>query len=136
MVQKGTRTSVGLILESGEPREVHHFATLLGFGASAINPYMAYETIRGLMEDELLEGIDYDKAVYNYNKAVLKGITKILSKMGISTIQSYQGAQIFEAIGIRKEVIDRYFTNTVSRIEGIGLGRNSKEAEIRHENAF
>lgn len=136
MVQKGTRTSVGLILESGEPREVHHFATLLGFGASAINPYMAYETIRGLMEDELLEGIDYDKAVYNYNKAVLKGITKILSKMGISTIQSYQGAQIFEAIGIRKEVIDRYFTNTVSRIEGIGLDEIQKEAEIRHENAF
>ena len=136
MVQKGTRTSVGLILESGEPREVHHFATLLGFGASAINPYMAYETIRGLMEDELLEGIDYDKAVYNYNKAVLKGITKILSKMGISTIQSYQGAQIFEAIGIRKEVIDRYFTNTVSRIEGIGLEEIQKEAEIRHENAF
>lgn len=88
------------------------------------------------MEDELLEGIDYDKAVYNYNKAVLKGITKILSKMGISTIQSYQGAQIFEAIGIRKEVIDRYFTNTVSRIEGIGLEEIQKEAEIRHENAF
>ena len=136
MVQKGTRTSVGLVLESGEPREVHHFATLLGFGASAINPYMAYETIRGLIEDELLEGIDYDKAVYNYNKAVLKGITKILSKMGISTIQSYQGAQIFEAIGISKEVIDRYFTNTTSRIEGIGLKEIQEEAEIRHNNAF
>lgn len=136
MVQKGIRTSVGLILESGEPREVHHFATLLGFGASAINPYMAYEVIKGLIEDELLDRIDYDKAVYNYNKAVLKGIIKILSKMGISTIQSYQGAQIFEAIGISKKVIDRYFTNTVSRIGGIDLNEIQKEAEIRHESGF
>ncbi|HCW54021.1 MAG TPA: glutamate synthase large subunit [Clostridium sp.] len=136
MVKKGTRTSVGLILETGEPREVHHFATLLGFGASAINPYMAYECIRGSVEEELIEGVDYDKAVENYNHAVLSGITKILSKMGISTIQSYQGAQIFEAIGIKKEVIDRYFTNTTSRIEGIGLEEIQKEAEIRHDNGF
>lgn len=135
LVQKGTRTSVGLVLESGEPREVHHFATLIGFGAAAVNPYMAYEAIRGLKEEGLLE-LDYDKAVYNYNKAVLKGITKILSKMGISTIQSYMGAQIFEAIGIGKEVIDRYFTNTVSRIGGIGLEEIQKEAEIKHENGF
>ena len=136
MVKKGTRTSVGLILETGEPREVHHFATLLGFGASAINPYMAYECIRGSVEEGLIEGVDYDKAVENYNHAVLSGITKILSKMGISTIQSYQGAQIFEAIGISKEVIDRYFTNTTSRIGGIGLKEIQKEAEIRHENGF
>ncbi|SFD34936.1 glutamate synthase large subunit [Clostridium uliginosum] len=135
LVQKGTRTSVGLILESGEPREVHHFATLIGFGASAINPYMAYESLRGLIEDGLLD-VEYDKAVYNYNKAILKGITKVLSKMGISTIQSYQGAQIFEAIGIGKEVIDKYFTNTVSRIAGIGLKEIQKEAEINHENGF
>ncbi|CUU50153.1 ferredoxin-dependent glutamate synthase 1 [Clostridium beijerinckii] len=135
LVKKGTRTSVALILESGEPREVHHFATLLGFGASAINPYMAYESLRGLIEEGLLD-LDYDKAVYNYNKAVLKGIIKILSKMGISTIQSYQGAQIFEAIGIGKEVIDKYFTNTISRIDGIGLAEIQKEAEINHRNGF
>ncbi|MBE6088589.1 MAG: glutamate synthase large subunit [Clostridium beijerinckii] len=135
LVKKGTRTSVALILESGEPREVHHFATLLGFGASAINPYMAYESLRGLIEEGLLD-LDYDKAVYNYNKAVLKGIIKILSKMGISTIQSYQGAQIFEAIGIGKEVIDKYFTNTISRIDGIGLAEIQKEAEINHKNGF
>lgn len=135
LVKKGTRTSVGLILETGEPREVHHFATLIGFGASAINPYMAYESIRNLIEEEMLD-IEYEKAVYNYNKAVLKGIIKILSKMGISTIQSYQGAQIFEAIGIGKEVIDKYFTNTVSRIGGIGLKEIQREAEINHENAF
>ena len=135
LVRKGTRTSVGIILESGEPREIHHFATLIGFGASAVNPYMAYESLRGLIEDGLLE-IDYTKAVYNYNKAVLKGIIKILSKMGISTIQSYQGAQIFEAIGIGEEVIDKYFTNTISRIAGIGLKEIQKEAEINHENGF
>lgn len=135
LVKKGTRTSVALILESGEPREIHHFATLLGFGASAINPYMAYESLRGLIEEGLLD-LEYDKAVYNYNKAVLKGIIKILSKMGISTIQSYQGAQIFEAIGIGKEVIDKYFTNTISRIDGIGLAEIQKEAEINHKNGF
>ncbi|MBC2440626.1 glutamate synthase large subunit, partial [Clostridium saccharobutylicum] len=135
LVQKGTRTSVAIILESGEPREVHHFATLIGFGASAVNPYMAYEALRGLREEGLLE-LDYDKAVYNYNKAVLKGIIKILSKMGISTIQSYQGAQIFEAIGIGKEVIEKYFTNTVSRIGGIGLKEIQREAEINHEKGF
>ena len=136
MVKKGTRTSVGLILETGEPREVHHFATLLGFGASAINPYMAYECIRGSIEEGLIEGMEYPKAVANYNHAVLSGIIKILSKMGISTIQSYQGAQIFEAIGISKEVIDRYFTNTTSRINGIGLKEIQREAEIRHDNGF
>ncbi|NFG60446.1 glutamate synthase large subunit [Clostridium sp. CMCC3677] len=135
LVKKGTRTSVGLILESGEPREIHHFATLIGFGASAVNPYMAYESLRELIEEGLLE-IEYDKAVYNYNKAVVKGIIKILSKMGISTIQSYQGAQIFEAVGIGKKVIDRYFTNTVSRIGGIGLEEIQREAEINHEKGF
>lgn len=135
LVKKGTRTSVGIILESGEPREIHHFATLVGFGVSAINPYMAYESLRGLIEDGLLD-IDYNKAVYNYNKAIIKGLTKILSKMGISTIQSYQGAQIFEAIGISKEVIDRYFTNTISRIDGIGLVEIQKEMEINHKKGF
>lgn len=135
LVKKGTRTSVGIILESGEPREIHHFATLIGFGASAINPYMAYESLRDLIEDELLENT-YEEAVYNYNKAVDKGIIKILSKMGISTIQSYQGAQIFEAVGIGEKVIDKYFTNTVSRIGGIGLEEIQKEAEINHKKGF
>ncbi|WP_244833614.1 glutamate synthase large subunit [Clostridium sp. BJN0001] len=135
LVKKGTRTSVGIILETGEPREVHHFATLLGFGASAINPYMAYEAVRALIEEELLDK-DLNTAVKNYNSAVLHGITKILSKMGISTIQSYIGAQIFEAIGINKKVIDKYFTNTISRISGIGLEEIQKEAEIRHKRGF
>jgi len=135
LVAKGTRMSLSLILESGEPREVHHFGALLGFGVSAINPYLAYETIRELTEEGLLE-LSYEKGVYNFNKAVLKGIVKILSKMGISTIQSYQGAQIFEALGISEEVIDKYFTNTVSRIAGIGIKEIQKEAELRHALAF
>ncbi|WP_286908740.1 glutamate synthase large subunit [Clostridium sp. UBA1652] len=135
LVRKGARTSLALILESGEPREIHHFATLLGFGASAINPYLAYESIRELIEEELLE-IPYEKGVYHFNKAILKGIVKILSKMGISTIQSYQGAQIFEALGIADKVIDKYFTNTISRIGGIEIKDIQKEAELRHATAF
>ena len=112
------RTSLAIILESGEPREVHHFATLLGYGASAINPYLAQETIHELIADDLLDK-DYYAAVDDYNAAVLHGIVKIASKMGISTIQSYQGSQIFEAIGIGQDVINKYFTGTVSRIGGI-----------------
>ncbi|WP_238886738.1 glutamate synthase large subunit [Clostridium sp. YIM B02551] len=135
LVSKGTRTSLGLILESGEPREVHHFATLLGFGVSAVNPYLAYESIRELSEEGLLD-ISYEKGVYNFNKAVLKGIVKILSKMGISTIQSYQGAQIFEALGVGEEVVDKYFTNTISRIGGVGIKEIQKEAELRHEDGY
>ncbi|MGN0593716.1 MAG: glutamate synthase large subunit, partial [Hominimerdicola sp.] len=129
------RTSLAIILESGEPREVHHFATLLGYGASAINPYLAQETIHELIGDDLLDK-DYYAAVDDYNSAVLHGIVKIASKMGISTIQSYQGSQIFEAIGISSEVIDEYFTGTVSRIEGITLKDIEKNVDRLHTAAF
>ena len=120
LVKTKKSTSLAIILESGEPREVHHFATLLGYGASAINPYLALETIHELIDSHMLEK-DYYAAVDDYNHAVISGIVKIASKMGISTIQSYQGSQIFEAIGIDKEVIDKYFTNTVSRVGGITM---------------
>mgnify|MGYP002226442821 FL=1 len=109
-----------MILESGEPREIHHFATLLGYGACAINPYLAQDTIEQLVDDHLLDK-DYYAAINDYNSAVLHGIVKIASKMGISTIQSYQGSKIFEAIGIDRSVIDKYFTDTVSRIGGITI---------------
>ena len=129
------RTSLAIILESGEPREVHHFATLLGYGACAINPYLAQDSIRELIEDNLLDK-DYYAAVNDYNSAILHGIVKIASKMGISTIQSYQGSQIFEAIGINKEVIDTYFTNTVSRIGGISLKDIESDVNKLHSKAF
>lgn len=129
------RTSLALVLESGEPREVHHFATLLGYGACAINPYLAQETIKELIETDMLDK-DYYAAVEDYNNAVLSGIVKIASKMGISTIQSYQGSQIFEAIGISSEVIDKYFTNTVSRVEGITLKDIEKRVNELHSTAF
>lgn len=129
------RTSLALILESGEPREVHHFATLLGYGACAINPYLAQETIKELIDLNMLDK-DYYAAVEDYNKAVIEGIVKIASKMGISTIQSYQGSQIFEAIGISSEVIDTYFTNTVSRVGGISLKDIENRVNELHSNAF
>ena len=111
---------MSLILESAEPREVHHFATLMGYGACAINPYLAHASIAKLIEDNILQK-DYYAAVNDYDKAIIQGIVKIASKMGISTIQSYLGSGIFEALGISKEVIDKYFTGTVSRIGGITL---------------
>ena len=129
------RTSLAIVLESGEPREVHHFATLLGYGASAINPYLAQETIHELIHDDLLDK-DYYAAIDDYNSAVLHGIVKIASKMGISTIQSYQGSQIFEAIGISREVIDEYFTDTVSRIGGITLKDIEENVDRLHTAAF
>ena len=135
LIKTKRRTSVALILESGEPREVHHFATLLGYGASAINPYLAQETIHELIGDDLLDK-DYYAAVDDYNSAVLHGIVKIASKMGISTIQSYQGSQIFEAIGIGKDVIDEYFTGTVSRIGGITIKDIEKNVDKLHTAAF
>ncbi len=135
LVNTKKRTSVALILESGEPREVHHFATLLGYGACAINPYLAHETISYLIETGMLDK-DYYAAVNDYNSAVLHGIVKIASKMGISTIQSYQGAQIFEAIGISREVIDKYFTNTVSRVGGITLDDIARDVDVLHSAAF
>ena len=128
-------TAMSLILESGEPREVHHFATLLGFGASAVNPYLAHATIAELVEDGLLEK-DYYAAVDDYDKAVRAGIVKIASKMGISTIQSYQGSKIFEAIGIAPSVIERYFTGTVSRVGGITLSDIAAAADAQHSKAF
>ncbi len=135
LVSPKKRTSVALILESGEPREVHHFATLLGYGACAINPYLAHETIGYLIETGMLNK-DYYAAVQDYNSAVLHGIVKIASKMGISTIQSYQGSQIFEAIGISREVIDKYFTNTVSRVGGITLEDIAGDVDALHSAAF
>lgn len=135
LVKTKKRTSMALILESGEPREVHHFAALLGYGACAINPYLAQESIRYLIDSGMLDK-DYYAAVNDYNSAVLHGIVKIASKMGISTIQSYQGAQIFEAIGISKEVIDRYFTNTVSRVGGITLEDIASDVDTLHSSAF
>src|SRR5699024_11959650 len=118
-----------------EPREVHHFATLLGYGASAVNPYLALETIREMIENGLLEK-DYYASVYDYYQAILNGIVKIASKMGISTIQSYQGSQIFEAVGISKEVIDKYFTHTVSRVGGITMKEIEEDVERLHSQAF
>ena len=135
LVSTKKRTSVAIILETAEPREVHHFATLLGYGASAINPYLAQETIRDLIRDNVLDK-DYYAAETDYNKCVLKGIIKIASKMGISTIQSYQGSKIFEAIGVSKEVIDKYFTDTVSRVGGITMNDISKRIEALHSSAF
>ena len=136
LIRAGNRTEVSIVLESGEPRETHHFCTLLGYGVDAVNPYMAYESIHDLITEGLLEDVPFEKAVRGYNKAVVKGIVKVMSKMGISTIKSYRGAQIFEALGISQKVIDKYFTWTDSRIEGIGLDIIAKEAELRHEKAY
>lgn len=129
------RTAVSIILESAEPRDVHHFATLLGYGARAINPYLAQECVASLIESGRLDK-DYHTAIEDYNNAILHGIVKIASKMGISTLQSYQSAQIFEAVGICKAVIDKYFTNTVSPVEGIGLKEINEGVEWRHSHAF
>jgi glutamate synthase (ferredoxin) len=136
LIRNGTRTRVGLVLESGEPREVHHYAVLLGYGCGAINPYLAFETIETMIEDGVLNGVDYAKACKNYVKAVTKGVIKIGSKIGVSTIQSYRGAQIFEAIGLDTSVIDKYFSWTASRLEGADLNVLAQEAIMRHGHAF
>ena len=135
LVRTKKRTAVSIVLESAEPRDVHHFAALLGYGARAINPYLAQETIVVLIEDGQLDK-DFHVAVDDYNAAILHGIVKIASKMGISTLQSYQSAQIFEAVGISKEVIDKYFTNTVSRVGGIGLKEIGELVDRNHTRAF
>ena len=135
LIKKGTRMKASIIVESGEPREVHHFAALLGYGADAINPYMAYETIARLAETGAID-TDIDKAVCIFQKAITKGIVKTMSKMGISTVQSYKGAQIFEALGIKQSVIDEYFTGTATRIGGIELRHIEREALARHASAF
>ncbi len=135
LVRTKKRTAVSIVLESAEPRDVHHFAVLLGYGARAINPYLAQETIGGLIDQGLLDK-DYYAAVNDYNDAILHGIVKIASKMGISALQSYQSAQIFEAIGIDKSVVDEYFTNTVSRVGGIGLKEIEALVDRNHSKAF
>ncbi|MDP3921174.1 MAG: glutamate synthase large subunit [Candidatus Omnitrophota bacterium] len=136
LIREGTRTEVAIILESGEPREVHHFAVLVGYGASAVNPYLAFETLDDLIRQKLLTGIDHKTAVKNFAKAVAKGVVKTMSKMGISTVQSYCGAQIFEAVGINRAVIDKYFRWTSSRVEGIGMDEIAEEVFLRHKEAF
>ena len=135
LVKTKKRTTLSLILESGEPRDVHHFATLLGYGASAINPYLAHDTIKQMVDENMIDKDPY-AAIDDYNDAILHGIVKIASKMGISTIQSYQGSQIFEAIGISSEVIDKYFTGTVSRVEGITMRDIEENVEELHSKAF
>ena len=136
LIRQRTRTKIGLVLESGEPREVHHFSLLVGYGVAAINPYLAFETIDDAIRENVLRHVTPYDAKKNYIKAVVKGIVKVISKMGISTIESYCGAQIFEAIGLHKSVIDRYFTRTASRIGGVGLDVIAREATIRHAHAF
>ncbi|UOB16707.1 glutamate synthase large subunit [Abyssalbus ytuae] len=129
------RSSIGIIIESAEPREPHHFAMLFGYGASAINPYMVNEIIQELIDKKEIE-ISFDEAVYNFNKAIAKGIVKIMNKIGISTLHSYRGAQIFEALGLNKKFVDKYFCNTSTRVEGIGLYEIEKEIQKRYKKAF
>ena len=136
LIREGTRTRAGLVLESGEPREVHHFCLLLGYGAAAINPYVALATVQDLSERGELNGAKPDYAVKNFVKANEKGLLKVMSKMGISTVQSYRGAQIFECVGLNQEFIDKYFTWTSSRVEGIGLDVVEEEQLERHRFAF
>ena len=135
LIRKGLRTSVGLVVESGEPREVHQFCTLAGYGAEAINPYLAFETLESILPQ--LDGeLSQEKAFKRYIKAVNKGLLKVMSKMGISTYQSYCGAQIFDAVGLRTDFVARYFTGTATRIEGVGLSEIALEAFQRHSDAF
>jgi len=136
LIREGTRTRVGLILQSGEPREVHHFSLLISYGASAINPHLAFETLDDMIREGLLVDLDHKTGCKNYVKAAVKGVVKVCSKMGISTIQSYQGAQIFEAVGLSKHVVRKYFTGTPSRVEGVELDVIAKEVQMRHEHAF
>ena len=136
LTREGTRTRVGLVVESGEPREVQHICLLIGYGAGAVNPYLALESVADLAERGELNGTTPDYAVYNFIKANEKGVLKVMSKMGISTVQSYRGAQIFEAIGLNDDVVNRYFTGTPSRIQGIGLDIIEAETLQRHRAAF
>src|SRR5205085_4698442 len=137
LVRAGTRLKAGLVLESGEPREVHHFATLIGYGVSAINPYLLFDTVDDLVVQGRVAGVrDPDVAQRNIVKAIEKGLLKTISKMGISTIQSYCGAQIFEAVGLERDLIDRHFTGTASRIGGIGIEVLAAETLDRHAAAY
>jgi glutamate synthase (ferredoxin) len=136
LVREGTRTRCALVVETGDAREVHHCALLLGYGAGVVNPYLAFETLDDMIHQRLLTGVSHDKAVRNYIKALNKGILKVMSKMGISTLQSYCGAQIFEAVGLDREFIDKYFTWTASRIGGVGIDVIAEEVLERHRYAF
>jgi len=137
LVREGTRTQVALVVESGEPREVMHFCLLIGYGASAVNPYLAIETLEEMARQGLLAAdLGFDAALKNYKKAVNKGLLKVFSKMGISTLQSYRGAQIFEAIGLNRKLVEKYFTGTPSRIEGVGLDVLAREVLMKHQTAF
>ena len=136
LIRSGTRGRMGLVLESGEPREVHHFALLIGYGCSAINPYLAYESIDDLIHEGSLTNTDHKKAIKNFIKAAIKGVVKTMAKMGISTVQSYRGAQIFEAVGLNSDIVDKYFTWTPTRIQGAGLNVVAEEAIARHRRAF
>ncbi len=137
LIRKGLRTSVGLVVESGEPREIHHFACLAGFGAEAINPYLAFETLEALLDaGEFPKEVDRYEVVKRFIKSVGKGMLKVMSKMGISTYQSYCGAQIFDAVGLRSDLIETYFTGTISSIEGVGLAEIAEETVRRHRDAF
>ena len=136
LVREGTRTRCALLLESGDAREVHHVALLIGYGAGAVNPYLAFETLDDMIAQGMVEGVTREKATLNYIKALNKGILKVMSKMGISTLQSYCGAQIFEAIGLEQAFVDRYFTWTASRIGGVGIDVIAREVKQRHERAF
>ena len=135
LIREGLRTQVGLVLESGEPREVHHFALLLGYGATAINPYLAFETIHDRIHLNLM-AVEESAATIKYVKSINKGVVKVLSKMGISTIRSYLGAQLFEILGINTATVEKYFTGTIARLEGIGLEEIARESLMRHELAF
>ncbi len=136
LVRRGERTRCGLVVETGDAREVHHMGLLIGYGAGAVNPWVAFETLDDMIGQGLLTGVDHHKAVKNYIKALNKGILKVMAKMGISTLQSYCGAQIFEAIGLNREVVDTYFTGTASRVSGIGIDVIAEEVRLRHEQAF
>ncbi|MCX6079093.1 MAG: glutamate synthase large subunit [Chloroflexi bacterium] len=136
LIRQGTRTQIGLILESAEPREVHHFAALISYGVTAINPYLVFDTLEDLIRQGIILNLEYKQAVKNYIKAAAKGVVKTISKMGISSVQSYCGAQIFEALGIHQSVIDKYFTWTPSRIGGIDLNVIAREAEMRHQDGY
>ncbi|MGK7924359.1 MAG: glutamate synthase large subunit, partial [Spirulina sp.] len=136
LIRNGSRTRADIVLESGEPREVHHFAVLIGYGCGAIYPYLAFETLDGMIRDGSLTNVESEKACQNYIKAVTKGTIKIGSKIGISTIQSYRGAQIFEAIGLHSSVVDKYFTWTASRLQGADLEAIAREAILRHQQGF
>src|SRR5262245_36030688 len=136
LVREGLRTRATLIVECGDAREVHHYCLLIGYGASAINPYLAFETLDDMIRQNMLQGMDHRKAVNYYIKAVNKGVLKVMSKMGISTLQSYRGAQIFEAIGLSQQFVDTYFTNTPSRLDGIALEEIAEEVLAHHRRAY